>query len=1032
LSVLESPSYQGQITATTNPKTPDTGGCDGLPCTTCSTCSTSRVNKTTGQAEVITVAGSGGGAATTPSIGLQLNQPATTAPLPPSPAPFGNGWSRTAAPSLTMRGTDPANPTSVSIVFNASDTRVYQNTSTSPGQPAFSRATRQGSTDRFALEGGNYVFRTAAGDTLTFNGFGASIPAAARGQLVSRTDSSGNSFDFSFNPDGSVARLTSRVAGQATPVELQDYVYLPATDPNAGKVARIDIRRGDSTLVRTTTFTYHDGTTSFGALGDLAGMEVRDAAGALLDSSVYRYTIAASGQSLLQYSFDTDAVRRATAAGINLATATNSAVAPFATDFFAYDSQNRVIRHDVQGAGCSSCTGGIGTFTYSYAQNPKPVLGSNLDWRTKTTETRPDGTERIVYSNARTQPMLEVIRTTEGGVTKQQGTYTRYNARGQAIWQVSPESINLPANLAEIEQYPDLLNEVAGNFQYISDSSGLIEVTNYATATTATATTAGSVDRFVSSTAVMRGDRGMAVTQEAFTYFVQSGGGSTVMPLATRTTYPNTTTSGAQTTSYAYTFTAGTTQIVSQRTTLPTVTTAQNGPGTAVVVDRVFDAAGREIWSRDGDGFLRHTQYDVQTGAVVKSIVDVNTSRTSDFDAQSLPSGWATPTGGGLHLVTTHEVDSLGRITKATDPRGSITYTVYDDVNHSTRTYVGWNATTRTPTGPITVSRRDLSGTYTESLTYSAVPAVDAQGRPTGTEPITNMQSLTRSLMNAAGQVIAVDRYTNLDGLAYSTATATLGLEGANYLRTRYAYNDQGQVERVQNPAGTITISTFDGLGRLTGTYVGTDDSTTNGFKWKPSNAASTSNMVQVAAYEYDNGGVGNGNLTKSTHFPGGGAAPRVVQNAYDWRDRLVATKSGATGTLATEDPSVNRPLSFTDYDNLGRVTGRSVFDGDGIWVIDANADGVPDKPAAGLLRSSQVSLYDAQDRVFRTQELFVDQTTGAVGTPQLTTNMFYDRRGNAPSRKAATTASAGSRQALRSATCQVPPGPMPPRSQRR
>ncbi len=137
LSVLESPSYQGQITATTNPKTPDTGGCDGLPCPSCSTCSTSRVNKITGQAEVITVAGSGGGAATTPSIGLQLNQPAT-APAGPSarsaaPAPFGNGWSRTAAPSLTMRGTDPANPTSVSIVFNSSDTRVYQNTSTSPG-----------------------------------------------------------------------------------------------------------------------------------------------------------------------------------------------------------------------------------------------------------------------------------------------------------------------------------------------------------------------------------------------------------------------------------------------------------------------------------------------------------------------------------------------------------------------------------------------------------------------------------------------------------------------------------------------------------------------------------------------------------------------------------------------------------------------------------------------------------------------------------------------------------------------------------
>ena len=362
LSVLESAADQGQVTATPEPQGPDNGGCDGAPEPTCST---TGVNRSTGDVTFSTSAGAGG-TGPAPSVQLQRNQraPVTTGPssrsaAPAAPAPFGNGWSRTAAPSLTMRGTDPANPTSVSIVFNSSDTRVYQNTSTSPGQPAFSRATRQGSTDRFALEGGNYVFRTAAGDTLTFNGFGASIPAAARGQLVSRTDSSGNRFDFSFNPDGSVARLTSRVAGQATPVELQDYVYLPATDPNTGKVARIDIRRGDSTLVRTTTFTYHDGTTAFGALGDLASITVRDAAGALLDSSVYRYTTAASGQSLIEYTFDTDAVRRATAAGINLATATNSAVAPFATDFFAYDSQNRVIRHDVQGAGCSSCTGGI-------------------------------------------------------------------------------------------------------------------------------------------------------------------------------------------------------------------------------------------------------------------------------------------------------------------------------------------------------------------------------------------------------------------------------------------------------------------------------------------------------------------------------------------------------------------------------------------------------------------------------------------------------------------------------------------------
>jgi RHS repeat-associated protein len=996
--LLTSPTAQDQLTWTIQCDTWGDTGQDGLSCGVCPPGKPSPFDNRLKSFPTPGAATSGGGSGLSPAIILQRNQPGPTSlaacvTLATTGTPFGTGWSRLAAPSLTMHGSDPAHPEAVSLVFSGDDVRVFRNVPDAAGQPAFYRAGGQGTTDTFTFAGGQYVYRTAAGDALTFQGFDATIPGASRGQLVSQTDSSGNQLVYTFNPDGTTAAVTSFTAGQATPVEIQDYVYLPATDPNTGKVTRIDIRRGDGTLVRSTAFAYYDGTSTFGTPGDLATMQVTDAAGALLDAVHYRYTSSPSGASLLQYTFDTDAVRRATAAGLDLATASNAAVAPFATNGYQYDADHRVVRHDVQGAGCSSCTGGIGTFTYSFAQNPKPVLGSNLDWRTKSTETRPDGTERIVYSNARTQPMLEVIRTTEGGVTKQHGTYTRYNSRGQAIWQVSPEAINLPANLADIEQYPDLLNEVAGNFQYISDSSGLIEVTNYAAATTATATSAGSVDRFVSSTAVIRGDRGTPITQEAFTYFVQSGGGGTVTPLASRTTYPNTTTTVAQTTTYAYSFTPGTTQIVSQQATLPTVTTAQNGPGIAVVVDQVFDAVGREIWSRDGDGFLRYTEYDAQTGAVVKSIVDVDTSRTAHF--QNLPAGWLTPTGGGLHLVTTHEVDSLGRITKATDPNGNITFTVYDDVNHATRTYVGWNASTLTTTGPIQVSRRDLSGTYTESLTYSAVPAVDAQGRPTGTEPITNLQSLTRSLMNAAGQVIAVDRYTNLDGLTYSTATATLGLQGENYLRTLYAYNNQGQVDRIQNPAGTITISTYDGLARLTATYVGTDDSTTNGFKWTPSNASPTSNMAQVAATEYDNGGVGSGNLTKTTLFPGGGEAPRVTQNSYDWRNRLVATKSGGTGSLATEDLSVNRPLSFIDYDNLGRVTGRSVYDGDGIQVIDANTDGVPDKPVAALLRSSQVSFYDAQDRVFRTQELFVNQSTGALGTPKLTTNMFYDRRGN-------------------------------------
>jgi RHS repeat-associated protein len=329
-----------------------------------------------------------------------------------------------------------------------------------------------------------------------------------------------------------------------------------------------------------------------------------------------------------------------------------------------------------------------------------------------------------------------------------------------------------------------------------------------------------------------------------------------------------------------------------------------------------------------------------------------------------------------------------------TDPRGSVTYTTYDDVDHSTRTYSGWNAATGSPTGPTVVSRTDLSGTYAETLTFSAAPAVDGAGRPTGAEPITALETLTRRQFNAAGQAVAFDRYTDLAGLAHGTA-ATLGAEGANYLRTRYAYGKQGKVERTQTPAGTITHQVYDGLARLSSSWVGTDDTTTDGFKWTPTNGSPSSNMTRVAETEYDNGGVGNGNRTRSTRFPGAGADARITETAFDWRNRPVMVKTGAEGKPDAEDAALDRPLTYADYDNLGRQTSASVYDGDGVSAADADADGVPDRPAAWLLRQRTQFFHDTRNRVYRTEQLFVDQATGAVGPRALSTDSFYDLRGN-------------------------------------
>src|SRR5262249_39316545 len=153
----------------------------------------------------------------------------------------------------------------------------------------------------------------------------------------------------------------------------------------------------------------------------------------------------------------------------------------------------------------------------------------------------------------------------------------------------------------------------------------------------------------------------------------------------------------------------------------------------------------------------------------------------------TLPSGWSTPSGGGLNLVTAYTVDALGRPTQITDPAGKVTYIVYDDVDHEARVYAGWNSSTNAPTGPTVVTRYDRAGGYGETLTMTATPHLTG-GVPDGTESISGVQSLSRNYTNSGGQVTGTDAYFNLSGVTYSTSTF-IGTSGTNYYATSYGYD---------------------------------------------------------------------------------------------------------------------------------------------------------------------------------------------------------------------------------------------------
>jgi RHS repeat-associated protein len=721
--------------------------------------------------------------------------------------------------------------------------------------------------DTFTYDSANhqYVQTDSTGDVIKYNDFTVT-PANKQGVFKSLTDPYGNSVAVTaWTADGKVQEI-QRSNGSL--IESYLFSYL-ASGPNAGLLSSVVLRRSSNgganwMTVRQVQYTYYSGE-AHGNVGDLKLVQVQDGSSLpnTLDTTYYRYyTPSDSGGYThgLRYVFRPDSYARLVAAkGTNIDSIADTDAAPYADDYFEYDSSQRVTKHTVAGAGSSQGIPiGLGTYTYSYTTSTNsPGFNS---WATKTVETLPDGNQNIVYTNAYGEIMLQVYYDLQSSGNKWMW-FTKYGGTGQAILSANPSAV-----LGYNDSYADLLNNQGGSYQYLSNASGLITDLDYYATTTAApsgvsatlaaggtltagttydyvitavsaggesgassevsvtpttgnqtaslswsavsgatsynvyrSTAAGQENTLVGTTTttnfsdtglagspqlppapgyyqdtkLQNGQTGTPILQRAVQYFTRTAG-ATVHPVASTTVYRNTNGTGGESTSYAYTFVTGTPAIQSVTTTLPIIPTAENGPGTADTSTTYEDNYGRPAWTRDGDGFLGYTAYDQATGAVTKSITDVNTADTGDFTG--LPSGWTTPTGGGLELITQNTVDALGRTTKGIDPNGNVTYTVYNDPNYEVSVYPGWNSSTGTPTGPTQVTRQDRPGSYTETLTMSAAPHLaSAPAAPSLTQ-------ISGGTLQAATYYVKVTYIVN-GGETAASAESSLAVSANNLLQ---------------------------------------------------------------------------------------------------------------------------------------------------------------------------------------------------------------------------------------------------------
>jgi YD repeat-containing protein len=104
-----------------------------------------------------------------------------------------------------------------------------------------------------------------------------------------------------------------------------------------------------------------------------------------------------------------------------------------------------------------------------------------------------------------------------------------------------------------------------------------------------------------------------------------------------------------------------------------------------------------------------------------------------------------------------------------------------------------------------------------------------------------------------------------------------------------------------------------------------------------------------------------------------------------------VAVKAGVQ---ASEAGGVYRPIAWTELNNLGEAISVESYQGDGVAVVDADNDGVPDQPDLSLFVSKTTAQYDNLGRVYQSQVWDYWAAQGYSFGEKLTSEMWFGLRG--------------------------------------
>lgn len=743
----------------------------------------------------------------------------------------------------------------------------------------------------------------------------------------------------SYTAQDQIAEITRSmvVSGQTTTASFL-YSYTSGGDLES-VLYQTRVDTGAWNEIRRVQYEYYGSTDLFGNLGDLKRSRVQVPAGSGWTDTKIRYYRYYTANTTIGFQHGLKFVLNPAAYNRMLADSLDPQLAGYANFYYEYDSQRRATREIVDA--------GSRTFTFTYTQSAFPDDYNN--WKVKTVETLPDATQNMVYTNYIGQILIKEHKSG----TDRWIEYFQFSSDGRKTLAATP---------AAVIDYDDSSADLNVNLR---TAAGKIHLTEYYTSS-------GGVGAkgYVQARKIQQGTSGTPITLQAIQYTSRTANGVTVYPVSQRTVYRNDDASGAISTSYAYTWYTATVQQKERITTLPVVSTSQNGSGVAATRKEYFDEHGYAVWSMNERGFISRRMVDVPTGAITKTIEDVDTSLYGD-----VPSGWVTPSGGGLNLVTDYDNDDLGRPTQTLGPAYTIDlsgtatpirsadWTVYADAQFTVRTGRGYQVvadSSFTLINPVNIAVTDAEGRPEQQIRATRGSGVTSSGKLLPTD------SFAQSSYTAWSTTQYIDCCIVASQRVYHTIPASgAGSEGTHYEQTSFGYDVMKRRNRTITSDGTIMFSVFDSLGRTIESWTGTND--TGATSNDPSGGGALgNNMVQITGMQYDDGiAGGNSNLTQQTQYVDE-STTRVTSFDYDWRDRR-------TTIDAEEDLFEKRT-----YDNLDRVVKTQQYD----------------TTASGNLVALSETRVDDRGHVYQSVRYGVDPATGAVGN-SLTDNTWFDAAGN-------------------------------------